>query len=52
MLVLIMGGIYNVRRWDDIPSFVKIARRVKGILRFCLKDIKGCFVGVTGGRGL
>jgi hypothetical protein len=33
MLVLMMRVIYNVRRWDDTPSFMKIGAGVQVTLR-------------------
>jgi hypothetical protein len=36
MLVLLMRGIYDVRRWD-------------AILRFCLRNLRFCNVGITDG---
>jgi hypothetical protein len=33
-----------------IPSFIKICKVVEGILRFCLRNLRGCNVGVNGGR--
>jgi hypothetical protein len=33
-----------------LPSFMKIGTDVKGILRFCVSNLKGCNVGITEGR--
>jgi hypothetical protein len=30
-----------------LPSFMKIATGVQAILRFCLKNLEGCNVGIT-----
>jgi uncharacterized protein YraI len=35
-----------------LPSFMKIAIGVQAILRFCLRDVKGCNVGIPDGRNL
>jgi uncharacterized protein YraI len=35
-----------------IPSFMKIGTGVQAILMFCLRNLRGCNVGVTGGRDL
>jgi hypothetical protein len=35
-----------------IPSLMNIGRRVKAILRFCLRNFSGCGVGITDGRNL
>jgi hypothetical protein len=32
-----------------IPSFVKIGTSIQAILRFCLRDLRGCNVGTTDG---
>jgi hypothetical protein len=59
MLVLLKGGIYDARRrdafmWHDIfTSFVKIGIGVQGILlRFCLRNLKGCNVGISDVEGV
>jgi uncharacterized protein YraI len=33
-----------------IPSFIKIGRGVQAILRFCLRNLRTCNVGITDGR--
>jgi hypothetical protein len=33
-----------------LPSFMKLGTRVQAILRFCLRNTRGCDVGITGGR--
>jgi hypothetical protein len=33
-----------------IPSFMKIGTGVQVILRFCLRNLRGCNVGITDGR--
>jgi uncharacterized protein YraI len=35
-----------------LPSFMNIATGVQAILRFCLRNLRGCDVGITGGRDL
>jgi hypothetical protein len=35
-----------------IPSFMKIGTGVQAILRFCLRRLRGCNVGITDGRDL
>jgi hypothetical protein len=35
-----------------IPSFMKIGTGVQAILRFCLRNLQGCDVGITDGRDL
>jgi uncharacterized protein YraI len=35
-----------------LPSFMKIATGFQAVLRFCLRDFKGCNVGITEGRNL
>jgi hypothetical protein len=59
VLVLLIIGIYNVRHWHGlrwhckhIPSFTKIDKGVQAILRFCLRNLRGCNVGITDGRDL
>jgi hypothetical protein len=32
------------------PSFMKIGRGVQAILRFCLRSLRGCDVGISDGR--
>jgi hypothetical protein len=41
---MISGGMIN------IPSFMKIAISVQAILRFCLRKVRNCNVGITEGR--
>jgi hypothetical protein len=59
VLVLLMRGNYNVHQWDGlrwhdmyIPSFIKIGTGIQAILRFSLKNLRGCNVGITDGRNL
>jgi hypothetical protein len=59
VLVLLMRGFYNVRhlpglRWIDIyiPSFMKVDIGVQAILKLCLRNLKGCNVGITDERAL
>jgi hypothetical protein len=59
VLVLLMRGIYGVHhcnglRWHDIYilSFMKIGTGVQAILRLRLRNLRGCFVGITDGRNL
>jgi hypothetical protein len=33
-----------------IPSFMKIGSGIEEILRFCLRNLRGCNVGITDGR--
>jgi hypothetical protein len=35
-----------------LPSSMKIATGVQEILRFCLRNLTGCNVGITDGRNL
>jgi hypothetical protein len=35
-----------------LPSFIKIVTGVEGILRFCISNLKGCNIGITGRRDL
>jgi uncharacterized protein YraI len=35
-----------------IPSFVKIGTGVQAIVRFCLRNLRGCNVDITDGRDL
>jgi uncharacterized protein YraI len=35
-----------------VPSFMKIAAGVQAILRFCVRNLKGCNVSITNGRDL
>jgi hypothetical protein len=35
-----------------IPTFMKTGRGVERILRFCLRNLKGCNVGITDGRDI
>jgi uncharacterized protein YraI len=35
-----------------IPSFMKIVTGVQAILRFCLRNLRGCNVGFTDGKDL
>jgi hypothetical protein len=40
--------------WYDayIPSFMKIGTGVQAILRLCLNNLNGSYVGITDGRDL
>jgi hypothetical protein len=35
-----------------LPCFIETGRGVQAILRFCLKNLRGCDVGITDGRDL
>jgi hypothetical protein len=35
-----------------LQSFVKVGTGVQAILRFCLRNLRGCDVGITDGRDL
>jgi hypothetical protein len=35
-----------------IPFFMKISKGVQEILRFCLRNLRGCKFGITDGRDL
>jgi uncharacterized protein YraI len=35
-----------------IPSFMKIGTVVQAMLRFCLRNLNGCDVGINDGRDL
>jgi hypothetical protein len=35
-----------------LPSFMKIGTRIQVILRFCLRNLRGCNVGISDGRDL
>jgi hypothetical protein len=35
-----------------IPSFMKIDEGLQEILRFCLRDLRGCNHGITYGKNL
>jgi hypothetical protein len=57
MSVLLMGGIYDVRCWDgfmrhEIPTFAKTGTCVQAMLRFFLRNLKGCDVGIADGRDI
>jgi hypothetical protein len=36
----------------SIPSFMKIGAGIQAVLRFCLRNLRGCNVGITDGRDL
>jgi hypothetical protein len=36
----------------SLPSFMKIGTGVQAILRFCLRNLRGCDVGITDRRDL
>jgi hypothetical protein len=48
MLVLLIEGIYEVRL--KVSSFMKIGTDVQAMLRFRLKNLIGCNVGITDGK--
>jgi hypothetical protein len=56
MLVSLIEGIhkYSVGMVSCgmiyLPSFMKIGTGVQAILRFCLRNFRGCNVGITNGR--
>jgi hypothetical protein len=58
MLELLMGGIYHVLRLDGLmwhemhTKFQKVGTCVRALLRFCLRNINGCNVGITEARVL
>jgi hypothetical protein len=35
-----------------IPSVMKIGIDVQAVLRFCLRNLRGCNIAITGGRDL
>jgi hypothetical protein len=35
-----------------LQSFMKIGTSIRAILRFCLRNLKGCNGGITNGRDL
>jgi hypothetical protein len=35
-----------------LPSFMKIGTDIQAMLRFCLRNLRGCGVGITDGREL
>jgi hypothetical protein len=56
MLVLLIKGMYQVEmasfdmKYKYVPSFMKVGIDVQEILKFCFRNLKGCNVGITGGR--
>jgi uncharacterized protein YraI len=36
----------------NFTNFMKIGTGVQAILRFCLRNVSGCNVGITGGKGV
>jgi hypothetical protein len=40
------GGVIHIQ------SFTKIGTGVQAILKFCLRNLRGCNVGITEGRDL
>jgi hypothetical protein len=48
--------MYGVEMTSDgmiyIPSFMNIGRGIQAILRLCLRNLRGCNVGITDGRDL
>jgi hypothetical protein len=53
MLVLLMGGIYEVCHWNwlgchgIIQIFIMVSSGIKIMLRFCISSFGGCNVGIT-----
>jgi hypothetical protein len=35
-----------------VPSFMKIGTSIQATLRLCLRNLRGCNVGITDGRDL
>jgi hypothetical protein len=60
MLVLLIEGIYEVAIemalcdmiYMYVPRCMKIGIGVQAILKCCLRNLRGCSVGITGGRDL
>jgi hypothetical protein len=58
MLVLLIKRIYKYTvemascGMIYIRSFVKTGTGIQAILRFCLRNLRGCNVGITDGRNL
>jgi hypothetical protein len=56
VLVLLIYHVHHRHglRWHDtyIPSFTKIDTGVQVILRFCLRNLRGCNVGIIHGKNL
>jgi hypothetical protein len=53
MSVLLMEGTHNARHCNGfmyVASFMKIGTGVQAILRFGLRNFRGCDVGITDGR--
>jgi hypothetical protein len=58
VLVLLMKGIYDVRHWDgprwhDIYTHTRFHEnwhRLSSNIMFCLRNMRGCNVGITDGR--
>jgi hypothetical protein len=54
MLVLLVAGIYVLRRSDGhsgmiyVLIFMKIGTAFQAILRFCLRNLRDCYVGSIG----
>jgi uncharacterized protein YraI len=36
----------------QLPNFTKIATGVQAIIRFCLRNLRGCNVGITDRRDI
>jgi hypothetical protein len=45
-------GIYEVTVEIYVPYFMKIGIGVQAVLRFCLRNLRGCNFGITGGKDL
>jgi hypothetical protein len=58
VLVLLMGGIHEIcpeiasSGMIHIPYFMKSGKVVKAILRFYLRNLRGCNVGITEGGNI
>jgi hypothetical protein len=52
MLVLLIGGFLKYAVEIRTPSFMKIATGGKAMLKFCLRNLKGCNVDITDRRDL
>jgi hypothetical protein len=59
MLILLINGTYGVWILDGfiwhmayIPSFMKINGGFQAVLRFILRNLRGCNTGSINGRGL
>jgi hypothetical protein len=56
MLVLLIEGIDDLRRWDGfmwhdiLTKFHEDGTGIQAILRFYPRNLRGCNVGITDGR--